>query len=132
MDRAVPLRPARCVAITLDALVVVAAYLGALVLRFGGDVPVRYSARFAAFVPLIASAYVVLGLLYGVYAPEGRMLRVYAASLLSALLVTVSIVLMDRPIPFSVTILGGFGSLVGLVGWRMVAEAWGRRAERSR
>ena len=124
MQRAVPLRPSTWVAVGLDPVLVVAAYAGAQVLRFEGRVPYSYEARFAASIVLIAATYVVIGLLNGVYAPRGSMLRVSGTSLFSLCLVVAGEVFMDRPLPLSVVIVGGLVSTVGAGGWRLAASAW--------
>jgi hypothetical protein len=133
MQRTVPLRPSRWVAIGLDSVLLVAAYGGALVFRFSGSVPSWYAEQFAASIILIVATYVLIGLLNWVYSPRRTMLRVFAASLFSLCLVVALSEFMARPLPLSVTVLGGLVSLVGLaglvglvglVGWRLAASAW--------
>jgi hypothetical protein len=124
MDRAVPVGPSRRVAFVVDALVVLAAYLGVLVLRFQGEVPSSYGARFAALILLIAATYSVAGLL--VSGSTGSIVRIYAAS---AFLVIVGNQMTSRPIPPSVATLGGICSVLALIGWRSAAKAWIRRSE---
>ena len=100
MQRIVPLRPSRWVAIGLDSVLVVAAYGGALFFRLQGSVPSWYAERFAASIIVIVATYVVIGLLNRVYSPRGTVLRVLAASLLSLCLVAV-IDGRARPLPLS-------------------------------
>ena len=72
MQRIVPLRPSRWVAIGLDSVLVVAAYGGALFFRLQGSVPSWYAERFAASIIVIVATYVVIGLLNRVYSPRER------------------------------------------------------------
>ena len=109
MQRATPMRPSRWAAVGVDAVVVVAAYAGALVFRFERDIPSLYLTRFAAFIPLIVATYVVAGYFTHVYSSHERVLRVLASSLLSLSL----ILALEVPtgyayvLPLSVVVLGG-------------------------
>ncbi|HMO95597.1 MAG TPA: polysaccharide biosynthesis protein, partial [Tepidiformaceae bacterium] len=107
-----PLRMAG--AILLDVVVVGAAYACALLLRFDGDVP-RSNAEFVAKVfPLLAAAYVLGNLLFGVYRTVwtygslGDIIGLFRPVLVVTVLIFgVNFWLHERLLPLSVILMAG-------------------------
>jgi hypothetical protein len=122
MDRAVPWLSRSWVAIALDILLVLAVYLGTLLLRFDGAVPGEYLSGFWASIPFIATTYVVIGLLARSYSPGAPLVRVGAVALASGLMVAAAGTLTVRPLPLSVMFLGALGSAIGLAGVRLLGR----------
>ncbi len=102
------------IAMLLDASVVVAAYVAALLLRFDADVP-RDNIEFAAKVlPFIVLAFVVANLLFGVYRTMWTYASVGDILALFRPVVTVTIglfagnaLLQERHLPLSVILIAG-------------------------
>ena len=101
-------------AMVLDALVVVAAYVAALLLRFDAAVPQANGEFVARVLPFIFFAYVVGNLLFGVYRTVwaygslGDIIALFRPVLLvTALIFTVNMVLQDRDLPLSVVLIAG-------------------------
>ena len=105
----------------LDVVVVLAAYLMPLVLRFDGSVPDVYWAHFRAYLPVIALVHILANYLFGLY---GQMWRyasvqearrvVLAATAAGALIVVANgLIVRPQPLPLSVVILGAGLSLMG-------------------
>ena len=106
----------------LDAVVVVAAYLVPLVLRFDGSVPTRFWHAFWGFAPVIIVVYLLANQLFGLYGqmwryasvPEAR--RVVAAGASAGLTVVAAGAIFghgSRPLPVSVLGLGVFLAMMG-------------------
>ncbi|MCC6383028.1 MAG: hypothetical protein IT304_11020, partial [Dehalococcoidia bacterium] len=98
----------------LDVLVVVLAYVAALLLRFDGEVP-RVNADFTVkVVPFIALAYVTANTLFGVYRTVwayGSLVDIVAlfrpVAIVTALLFGTNIFVEDRDLPLSVILMAG-------------------------
>jgi FlaA1/EpsC-like NDP-sugar epimerase len=113
--RLIPGEPvATAAAMVLDVLVVYVAYAASFLLRFDGDVP-RANAEFAlGAVPVIAAAYVIANLLFGVYrtiwayGSLGDILALFRPVLLVTMLAFfANFFVQDRDIPQSVVLIAG-------------------------
>lgn len=129
-------------AIILDVLIVAAAYAAALLLRFDGSVP-RENALFAARVfPLVALAYVIANMLFGVYRTVwaygsiGDILALFRPVLLVTLLVfAANFFVQDRDLPRSVVLMAGALVFPGMAMVKMRSRLltrlpWGASASR--
>lgn len=114
----------RWIIVAVDVLIVFTVYTAALVIRFEGQVPDSYASRFASALPLIAAAYVIAGFLARTYTPTTPLHRVGAVVLFTGISIIVAGTIWPgtpSPIPISVLALGALGSLVGLIGVRVLA-----------
>lgn len=115
MNGTAPPLSRRWVLLVLDLLVVCVAYVGALLVRFGGEVPGIYWSRAAIFIPLAAVASVVLGFQVGAYSNESPVRRAALAGLLTGVLIIAGDVLIERWMPLSVAALGAVASMAGFI-----------------
>jgi Na+-translocating ferredoxin:NAD+ oxidoreductase RnfE subunit len=105
----------RWVLLVLDLLVVCVAYVGALLVRFAGEVPGIYWSRAAIFVPLAAVASVVLGFQVGAYSNKSPVRRAALAGLLTGVLIIAGDVLIGRWMPLSVVAMGAVAAMAGFI-----------------
>jgi FlaA1/EpsC-like NDP-sugar epimerase len=101
-------------AMALDALVIALAYIGALLLRFDGDVPERSTELTLQVLPLFAALYIAANVAFGVYRTVwaygsiGDVLNLFRPVLLvTAGIFAVSLFLRERDIPLSVILIAG-------------------------
>jgi len=123
----------------LDAAVVVAAYLTAMVLRFEGAVPDPYWSNLWTFVPAVAGAHILANYVLGVYGQMWRYASVREARqvLVAGIVATAAILAANdliggdtRLLPLSVVALGAVITLMGFGGIRFQSRlfAFRRRA----
>ena len=124
MERSAQALMHRFVVIAADVLIVLGAYLGALLLRFGGDVPETYWSRAEIFIPAAAVAHVVVNSVFGAYSNDSIVHRAAFAGLFTAVLVFV-VNLSLLSLPLSVVLFGELVSLLGFVVVRLSTRAWG-------
>jgi FlaA1/EpsC-like NDP-sugar epimerase len=98
----------------LDAFVVFACYLGALLLRFDGQVPPESRAAFQTVVPFIVLCYLAANYLFGIYRTAWRyggladVVSLAEASTIATLaLFLLNLLQHPRDIPLSVIVVGG-------------------------
>lgn len=101
-------------AMALDALVVVAAYVAALLLRFDASVPEKNADFVARVLPIIFLAYIVGNLLFGVYRTVwaygslGDIIALFRPVLIVTILIFgANMWLQDRNLPLSVVLIAG-------------------------
>jgi FlaA1/EpsC-like NDP-sugar epimerase len=113
--------------IAADVLIVFAAYLGALFLRFGGAVPARHWSSAVVIVSSVAVGHVVVNYLFGAYSNDSTVRRVtFAGLVIGVLVLTVSLSLDYSRLPLSVVVFGSLVSLLGFIVVRMATRGWGR------
>jgi hypothetical protein len=111
----------RWIAMGLDAVVVVVAYLGTLLVRFDGGIPSGYWANFLTLIPLVLAAFLGINLLARTYSRDGA-IRAAVSGFVTGIgiaLVFIFISSSPRPLPLSVLLLGALGSVVGFVAIRL-------------
>jgi len=132
MDRALPSRSVTWIWIALDVLVVVAAYLGTLVLRLAGTVPPAWWDRFMQFMPLVVATFLGVNLVARAYSSDTPLGRVAAAGLIGSVIVFLANIALDARLPVSVTILGGLGAVLGFIGVRLATRRFTRQGPEGR
>jgi FlaA1/EpsC-like NDP-sugar epimerase len=126
------------VAFLLDVLVIAAAYLLVLLLRFDGSVPDSYWQAFAEYLPLLLLAHVACNWAWGLYrelwrhASVQEAQRVLVAGATAALALTPIYFALNRPVPLSVAILGALVATLAVGGIRFQPRLFAvrRRTER--
>ncbi|HWO93169.1 MAG TPA: nucleoside-diphosphate sugar epimerase/dehydratase [Dehalococcoidia bacterium] len=114
-----------------DALIVVAAYVAALLLRFDFHVPNDSWRFFAASAALIVLVYVVANHFLGIY----RTIWAYASSrdamrlaestgIATIALFALNVTLPERHVPLSVVVVGGAFVFLGMSGTRIWSKLW--------
>ncbi len=123
--------------IALDALIVAAAYVVALVLRFDGRVPVEYWRPFPAFVALAVVVYLSLHVATGLYGrvwlqagPAEAWQLLVASAAAVALLMCVVLASADHVVPLSVPVNGGALAVLLLGGLRFHSRVLAARTAR--
>ena len=107
----------------LDAVLISAAYAGVLLLRFDGTVPTKYWGGYARFIPLAVLVHLLANSWAGLYgkvwfqASVDEARRVVRGTMLAAVVMLTAFVILSRPVPASVVVLGASLAplLVGLL-----------------
>lgn len=114
-------------AIAADVVIVLAAYLGALLLRFDGAVPATHRSSAVVIVSSVAVGQVVMNYLFGAYSNDSTVRRVaFAGLVMGVLVLTVTLSLDYRRLPLSVVVFGALVSLIGFIVVRTATRGWGR------
>ncbi|HEY7666799.1 MAG TPA: nucleoside-diphosphate sugar epimerase/dehydratase [Actinomycetota bacterium] len=121
---------------TLDAVLVVPAYLIPLALRFRGTIPAENWDRFWLLIPLVIAVHLACNYAFGLYGQMWRYAsvqearRIVASSLVAFGVLCVAMIAMDmrqRPIPLSVIAFGSLTALMAFGAVRFQSRLFGLR-----